>query len=154
VNYQNNHKILGAILLTAVILVGIGLIFRTQIYGILNSANLIPQPEHYTELYFNDFSDLQTSIAASNYYGEAIPFSFTIHNVEGKETTYPYVVYMMSQNNIITPIASSSVALSDGASITISEEVVFNRIVPTQAAIFVNLPEQNQSLHFFAPSKE
>ena len=72
--------------------------------------------------------------------GEKISFSFVIHNLEGEDTQYPYIVYFKSQDGQITKIEEKSVLLGDGEFKTINES--YTSALPDNAGgIYVELTE-------------
>lgn len=131
-----------------VVLVLCGLVvayfYRTGISEALSDVKLVPKPEPYTELYFNNADSLPTSTAA----GGIIAFSFTIHNVEGESTTYPYVAYFQYPNGTPFVLDRNSLSLADGASTTIN---VSHKLPQSSAEgeVVVELTSLNQQIDFF-----
>jgi hypothetical protein len=125
---------------------------RAGLYNELNALKLLPQQEPLTELYLNDSIALPAAVNA----GQTIPFSFTIHNLEGMSESYSYNVSMVLSNGKKILVASSSVMLADQASTTISESVSFMDSISssTSATVYIELPAFNESLHFVLPSRE
>ncbi len=116
---------------------------RDVIYGELNALKLIPIPERFTELYFENSSSLPRKTVA----GQPISFSFTIHNVEGTTTTYPYSVYFKYPNGAQISFANSNVILAADASTSIKVTYIF----PTSnlaGIVVVNLTQLNQQIDF------
>src|SRR5579883_2869159 len=64
---------------------------------IFYSINIIPKPETFTELYFNNNDTLPFEILPQKTYS----FSFIIHNLENKPMTYQYSAYIQTYNNKI-----------------------------------------------------
>jgi hypothetical protein len=132
-----------AIFCVAAILYG----FRGIIYNELNSLNLIPLPERFTELYFTN----STAIPTSTTPGRSVTFAFTVVNHQGVTTTYPYTSYFTDPSARRTILASGSVSLADGASITIPVSYSFTG-ASIAGEVIVDLPSLNdQSIDFHLP---
>ena len=141
------RKLYLIILISASLTLGlIGL--STFVYENRNSlsafaASLKPQPERFTELYFENHTNLPKNIII----GKANSFSFTIHNLEYEKTAYLYKVYAESEG-IKQEFDSNSVTLNQDESRTITENFVI--LVPiTRPKIVVLLTEKNQSIDFW-----
>ncbi len=138
--------------ITAVIFVLISVIYRyrSPIYAQLNTLKLVPQEEHLTELYFNNHLSLPKLSRAGN----KISFSFTIHNLEGKEMEYPYSVYIKS-GTIESPtiVDSNKILVKSGESKVISETYTF-KSSPATAVVFAELTDLHQNIHFLLSDKE
>lgn len=98
-------------------------------------------PEHFTELYFNNLLSLPPVIDK----GKPENLSFTIANHEGSSTTYHYRVSIVENGHLKSTVAS----------VTLSPEQTAHLPVHFVAAkagetieIIVELPDQNQSVHF------
>ncbi len=61
---------------------------RAFTYQELVALDLVPKPEKFTELYFND----NTSLPASATSNQSIRFAFAIHNLEAADYQYTYDV--------------------------------------------------------------
>ena len=117
---------------------------QAALYAGLHSLNLIPQPEQFTELSFENPSTLPHALVAK----QPLVFSFHIHNVEFATTTYPYEVYFRYPDSSQISLASGTVILSSDASITIPVSYSFHSPKPT-GEVVVNLPaKNNQSIDF------
>jgi hypothetical protein len=128
-------------------------VLRAQIYAELDALKIIPEPEHYTELYLNNSEALPKTIVAK----QIVPFSFSLHNVMGQSEQYRYRVYGVLAQGKSIAIANGSVILNSGASTTITEVYLFpakNIASSTPITIFISLPDFNQDLHFVLPSRE
>ena len=125
---------------------------RAVVYAELDSLKLLPEPEPLTEIYLNDSLGLPATIGS----GQTVPFSFNIHNIEGKAEDYSYLVYMVSADGTMTGMASGSVALADNTSTTIAESYRFAKAVSPSApmTVFIELPDFREDLHFVLPSRE
>jgi hypothetical protein len=127
-------------------IVGIAYLDRTGISEALNRADLIPKPEPFTELYFNDVTALPTTTVAD----APLTFSFTINNKEGSSTAYPYSVYFIGNDGAQTIFASDTVSLSSGASTTI----MIAHWLPADASgsVVVDLSSLDQTIDFLLPN--
>jgi len=114
----------------------------------LGEWKLLPQQDRFTELYLNDNLEVPKQINS----GDTVSFSFTIHNLEGQSTTYPYAVYFVDSSGITTTIDSRPIILADNKSTVINEAYVFKES-RDQVTFFISLPQQNELLHFFVPDK-
>jgi hypothetical protein len=117
--------------------------YKDAAYAKLDEWKLIPRQERFTELYFNDHVNLPKYISK----GEKISFSFVIHNLEGEDTQYPYVVYFKSQDGQIVNIEEKSVLLRDGQFKTINESYTSSSD-DNNGGIFVELQEPKQGIDF------
>lgn len=121
-------------------------IYRDAAYTQLNNWDLIPRPETFTELYFDNASSLPRATVA----GQPVSFAFTIHNVEGTTTVYTYIVYFQGDDGSRTIFTGDNVSLASDASTTISVAHTF----PTsneQGEVVVDLPALNQQIDFLLP---
>lgn len=137
-----------AIFLYVTNVTGISASIGNVIYSQLNAWKLIPTPEKFTELYFQSSSNLpQVTVA-----GQPMSFAFTIHNVEGMKTLYPYVVYFEYPDGSQFVITSGTVTLANDALTTISVTDTFLASNLT-GKVVVDLPSlDNQSIDFLLPS--
>lgn len=110
---------------------------------------LIPRPERFTELYFNDHINLPKEISK----GDEISFSFVIHNLEGKSEEYIYQVYFKSLSGEIVEIEESQIMVGDGEYKTINE-MYKSELDDNSGAIFVELKGKKQQLHFLLNYKD
>lgn len=123
--------------------------YRDAVYTKLNDFKLIPQEERFTELYLNDYLTFPKEIVK----GQKVTFSFTVHNLEGKTVTYPYVAYLKTEDGYRISIARGSVTLADKESRIVTESYTFKSALKTEkVTVFIELPDQGQSLHFKLPS--
>ncbi len=119
---------------------------RVPLYNELNALKLIPEPEPFTELYFDTYPQDPSQVTN----GTTISFSFTIHNVEGTTTTYPYLVYVMRSLGTTT-IDEGVITLADNASSTISEAAVLS-YAWEPGEFIVLLPTLQQHIDFYVPT--
>jgi hypothetical protein len=141
-------------LIAILILIGVVFliyVYRGAIYGEMGALKLIPGPERFTELYFTDPASLPTSTTS----GETLSFSFTINNLEGATTAYPYVVYFQTPTGGSIVLRRDTISLADNASTTIPISYTFASLkkeVVEQGEVVVNLPTLNdQQIDFLLP---
>lgn len=115
---------------------------RAHIYEKMNELKLIPQPERFTELYFENHTSLPTLVSTNT----PLTFSFTFHNLEGEDMVYPYHVYIKDAFGTTT-IENTSVMVENNSYKTITENYML-KSVNSQKTLFVELPSKNQKLHF------
>ncbi len=116
---------------------------KSYIYKQLDNFHLIPRQEHFTELYFNNHTNLPKNPTING----MIKFSFAIHNLEGKDKEYLYVVYFKKGKYRTTTVDQKTVLVKDNEEKIITETYKFNSntIIET---IFVGLTDLNQEIHF------
>jgi hypothetical protein len=130
-----------AFLLTTIIF-ALVLLKSNLVYSFANNLKLIPQTQNLTELYFDDYQKLPRSVSL----GQSITFSFTIHNLENQDKDYPYLVYLNLDSNSRV-IHRGVVHLKNGETRSLTQSVAFNS--PLQfSKVIVELPDQNQNIHF------
>ena len=122
-------------------------LFNTQVIAFLSSQKLIPTPDRYTELYFNHNVNLPTTLTA-----DPISFSFSIHNVEGSRTVYPYTIVAKPVTGTARTLSTSSVTLASNAVATISKKLTLPQ-TNTDVEILVLLPNQQQEIHLWLRAK-
>ncbi len=145
-NIRTHKKILipaGIIVVVAALLI----IFNAPISQVLGQLNFVPKKETYTELYFNDPETLP-HFATTN--GKA-NFSFSIHNVEGVTTTYPYTVVFAHSDGRVTRILKGSVTLANDAKQSIKVSHAFAD-ANEKGKVVVTLTSMNQSIDFLIPN--
>jgi hypothetical protein len=116
---------------------------KNAVYAQMDEWKLIPRSERFTELYFNDHINLPKQISKD----DQISFSFVIHNLEGENKEYPYIVYYKSQDGQITNIEEKTVTLADGEYKTI-EESYTSTLQENTGGIFVELEQKQQGIDF------
>lgn len=131
----------GAVL--AIILFFIFFLDKSFVVSWLNNHKLLPQPEPFTELYFEDHELLPKELEAT----QEAEFKFTVHNLEYKTVNYEYEV---------EAISTQSAELLDEGSFTLQHDgyKTIGGTVSTQEAqirtkININLKNKNQSIHFW-----
>ncbi len=114
----------------------------------LSDWKLIPIPETYTELYFEDHASLPKKTKA----GEITTFSFTVHNMEGIVTEYPYEVYFKyTQLGWKVLFEKGIVTLNPGESKTIKVSHMW-RSSELQGKVVVELLGLDQYIDFLFPN--
>jgi hypothetical protein len=83
--------------------------------------------------------------------GDTVPFAFTIHNLEGVTTTYPYSVYVVTPRGTRILLDKDTASLIDNATATIEESYHF--MSPTPVTVYIALTDRDQTLHFALPSR-
>ncbi len=119
-----------------------------KIHEKLSEWKFIPIPETYTELYFEDHASLPKKTTA----GQKTTFSFTIHNMEGIVTTYPYEVYFKYTNlgwKVIFLKGTVTLAPGEFQTITISHTW---RSSELEGKVVVELLGSNQYIDFLFPN--
>lgn len=117
------------------------------IYREMDKLDLIPTPQRFTELYFNNYLTFPKETVK----GQSFPISFTIHNLEGTTTTYPYAIYFEYPTGDEAVFASSTVTVPNNASTTITVTHTFNASNLT-GKVFVDLTGMNQEIDFILPN--
>lgn len=120
---------------------------KDNIYNVMNKFKLIPQPEQFTELYFDNASLLPKEIVNN----ALSPFSFTVHNMEGVTTSYPYNVSFLYSSGRRVIVASSTIMLANNASTTISVPRTYHQS-NDKGRVVVELTSLNQSIDFLIPN--
>ncbi|HUC01826.1 MAG TPA: hypothetical protein VMA75_02895 [Candidatus Paceibacterota bacterium] len=134
------------LLLLAVVLVGIlaSIYYKADpVYGLLQRMNLIPMPERFTELYFQNADALSSSVAK----GQTLSFAFTIHNERGATTTYPYIAYFQKSDGTKIVLQNGELPLASDASTTITVSYPFTEAAGT-GTVVVDLPSFDQQIDF------
>lgn len=114
----------------------------SAVYEQLNKFGLMPEPERFTELYFDDYDNLPKKIIDN----KTISFSFTVHNLEGMDKEYPYVIYT-KKNHGETVLDIKTVSVKNNEYKTVTESYTFNEF-STEEIVFIELIEQDQKIHF------
>lgn len=117
--------------------------YQASIYATFVAWELVPKPETFTELYFENPSALPHEIAVD----EPFSFAFTIHNLEGATTTYPYQVYLQYPTGEVIPLTGGQSVLANNAVTTITAKGTLH--YPNQQfKVVVTLPSKNQHIDF------
>ena len=119
-----------AAIVVAGILLLVSYVLRQEIKQVLS-----PKDQSITELYIS---------AMPRPVGSKTNFTFTLHNLMGKEFAYSYVVYVKGSKNEYAVLDNSSVVIADTDTVTIEENVT----VPIAGAtLYVELPQLGQQIH-------
>jgi hypothetical protein len=141
---QRQRKLvrLGAVILGIVVL-GSGLYgFRGPLARQLHAWKILPSTERFTELYFSDAAHLPDAYRPN----EPLTLRFRVHNQEGTQTTYHYVV---------TANGVGSRQLTTGSFIVqagmLHEEAVTVRVpdIGLREQIAIRLVDQRQVISFW-----
>ncbi|OGG59805.1 hypothetical protein A2765_04430 [Candidatus Kaiserbacteria bacterium RIFCSPHIGHO2_01_FULL_56_24] len=108
-----------------------------SIYSALYERKVIPADEPLTELYFNDTETLPRSAT------RALSFSFTIHNMEGKDMIYPYVVRAEFPDDRVMVLDRNTIPIAHGDAVRIPETLHLG--VTGKVRIIVELPDERIS---------
>lgn len=117
--------------------------YKSWIYRQLDNLHLIPRQEHFTELYFNNHTNLPKKLGK----GVSINFSFAIRNLEGADKTYPYIVYFKNPQYGTTTVDRKTVLVKNDEEKIINETYTFSSNT-LKETLFVELTELNQEIHF------
>lgn len=140
---MNTKYVIFLIIVVFIVVSATGILFKKQIIAQMNAWKLLPQPETFTELYFEDHLDLPKHLAS----GEQASFAFTVHNLEYEDVTYEYAV---------TATASGSATLMDTGSFMLKQDEY--KTIPESFAlkkssartqVTVTLKNKQQSIHFW-----
>ena len=144
---SHHRRVLIFVLLSLIVAVVLIATYRDAIYNELDRLKLVPQPERFTELYFDNYAALPKKTLAN----QPILFAFTVHNLEGITTTYPYSVYFIDANGIRTSIDKNSVTIPDNATTSVTVGYTFKTSNLT-GQVVVNLLNLNQQIDFILPN--
>jgi len=119
-----------------------------NIHEKLSEWKLIPIPETYTELYFEDHASLPKQTKAN----EKTTFSFTIHNQEGRVVEYPYEVYFKyTKLGWKVLFKEGTVTLTPGESQTITVSHTW-RSSELEGKVVVELLDSDHYIDFLFPN--
>lgn len=125
-------------------------ISQAWIYQKMDSLMLIPKKEPFTALYFEYYDDLPAQYAP----GDTVSFTFTIKNAEGLDKEYAYDVYIINAaSRKMIPKDKGTTLVKNEESQTITKSYIFAEDYG-QEAIFVELPESKQAIHFILKGAE
>lgn len=129
------------------LLIGVAVFFyieRAALWTQLDEWKLLPRPERFTELYLENHADLPRSVNA----GQTVPFSFTVHNLEGGTMKYSYEVYALaSSDDVRQPISHGDFSIDHTKAKTIANTFIFPEN-QKKMTIFIALPALKQEIHF------
>lgn len=116
---------------------------QQHIVDFLNKNKLLPQPEPFTELYFEDHLNLPKTLEAT----EEANFKFTVHNLEYKPMDYEYSVEAIASDSSRLIKQGSFKLLHD--EYATFEETVSTAEAKQRTKININLDNIDQSIHFW-----
>jgi len=114
-----------------------------SVYSELYDLNIIPKPEVFTELYFENHENLPFEVLPQHQYS----FTFAIHNKEYKNMNYPYFVYILTNNKKLS-LQKGNVFLHQDQKQTASVHFSTSSALP-KSEIVVTLPGKNQNIDFW-----
>ena len=117
--------------------------FWSLIYTQLDELKLIPRPEPFTELYFDNPQGLPKTIVNN----QKTNFSFVVHNVMGNGSNYRYRVFITYSNGESNTLDEKSIYLENDERIVITETFVPIG-QPNMAVVTVELPDLKQHINF------
>lgn len=120
-----------------------------KIHDFLGGYNLVPKAEVFTELFFQKYPRLSKKDVVR---GDAVSFSFTVHNLEGKDMDYNYQVYFNSEKYVKRLIDKDTLNIKNGESKTVTDFYVF-RSDQDYGLITVSIPSIKQEISFYLPTK-
>lgn len=115
--------------------------------GALAMATTV-KPETFTELYFEDHSNLPSTASASG----TINFSFTVHNLENKKFDYPYEVYL-EWDHSKTIIDKNHLTLNPDEYKTTKISYTPVKEITT-AKVVINLISKEQQIYFWLKGRD
>ena len=123
--------------------------FKPQIYNWLKANKLVPLPETFTELYFEDHLKLPKTVDKNP--SKEYSFKFTIHNLEYKNMKYKYEIKAITDTTEDI-FATDEAELKQNEFKTIPFTFVLKQPEPKRVKIEVNLVNKNQPIHFWMES--
>jgi uncharacterized membrane protein len=134
------YPIIGLVLLLIIILLAS--------YG-RHSAVLTDATTHkaqpYTELYFTHPDQLPVAVTD----GQAVPISFTVHNLEGHAVTYNYAITFTNAQGQTTTVRRQRVTVANGQTTIVQPRAVALPTYRGRAAIGIVLLNYPEQLHFW-----
>ncbi len=124
-------------------------VHNPKVDKVLNTLNVVPKPETYTELYFEDYESLPRASVS----GQNLSFNFVIHNLEGEEVTYRYKVYFAYSAGDEVTFKEGKVTVPKGSyeSVNISH-TFFNSDL--KGKVVVELVDFNQHIDLLLPKND
>ena len=107
------------------------------------------KPDSFTELYFEDHLTLPKTVENNKIY----TFKFTTHNLEYKDMTYPYEVYILDNGKKQT-IEKKTFMLKQDQYKTLQEKFTFTKPLKDRAEIIVYLINNDQQIDFWIEGKQ
>ncbi len=126
------------------VVIALLIIFSGNIKTQLYKWDLLPHPETFTELYFENHTLLPTKVEA----GEPYTFSFTTHNLEYKTMTYTYQIQIQDGSRKTT-IQKAKFTLNQNQKKTIKETFTAPQL-SNRSMVAVDLTNKNnQQIDFW-----
>lgn len=120
-------------------------LFHSSITTTLNRWDLLPRPETFTELYFEDHEHLPTEVIPEKQY----VFSFSVHNLEYKNMTYPYNVYLLTGDKK-EPLQNGKISLQQNQKRSIPVRFrISTDSVGEKSKLVVNLSNKHEYIAFW-----
>ena len=116
---------------------------QTAINSELVALDLLPKPQPFTELYFNDGVHLPDSVTTAH---SVISFSFVIHNLEATDYQYTYEVYV-DTNGIKNIVDNGTIFVKNNHYYDKHEKFALMNS-PGRQEVIVELTNKQQSIHF------
>lgn len=102
-----------------------------------------PQPERFTELYFDQPAQLPSVWA-----DRPVTFAFHVRNVENQNLTYHYQVLEGTGSGPQQVVKTGQLALTNGSSQDVPVQLAL-QVAKTRTEVTVWLPDQQQQIHFW-----
>jgi len=137
------HKLL-KLILGIIVIAAIDFFFIWNMHSKVVTNATTHQPERYSELYFTSPSNLPSQVKA----GQALPVSFTLHNVESEQYSYTYTIDFTTSSGKTTVLSRGSLTLDNNAVAHISQ----SEHLPTftgRGEVSVIIANQPESIHFW-----
>lgn len=143
---KNKRMLMPALFIFLILVTGIGYAWRSSALAstrkTLQTATT-HRPENLTELYFTSPQTIPRTYIS----GEALPVSFTIHNLEGVGMKYGYQIAV---NGVVS--VSGTVSAHDGETRTTQSSIQFPGS-DQRVEVEVKLINNNQAVHFWLERK-
>ena len=123
----------------------LSVILKEPVVYLLAKYHLLPEPEPFTELYFEDHLKLPSKLSAGGLGGKR--FRFTVHNLEYKEMDYPYEIREIEGERERT-LDSGGFSLKHDKYKTIGVDFK-NSTGSGRVKIEICLTEKDQCIHFW-----
>lgn len=143
--WTRTAAVIGALIMTA--LVGFWALSTQMGQHLLEGWKLIPTPDRFTELYFDNNLALPTKVTSG-----PTAFEFGVRNDEGETITYPYTVSLIVPGRATRVLRQGDITLASGGASNMHESISIPAGT-TSAEISVQLPMQQQEIHFWLGNK-
>ena len=133
----------------------VGIVLFTAFYwyqpvlASFSALSLLTREEPLTELYSSALP-----VFTQNSSGELVAaFDFSVVNLEGREMSYVYSVYIEQDNGTKKELTEVGIALQDKEKKTLHETFILG-VVQEKSRLIIALPQQGQELHFLLPTSQ